>query len=160
AARARVKRLPKGTTQFSPFRTSTYARVTATRIGSKILSSYGMANLGGHTLRKRVRQHWLLKAGRNAERCAMRATVRGITITRLPPHTGAEVLGIDLRQPLTPMVRERLNRALVEHSVLVIRGQRLLPSEFLAAMQNFGEIFPQHNPRFAVPECPLVHYIS
>ena len=27
-------------------------------------------------------------------------------------------------------------------------------------MRNFGDIFPQHNPRFAVPECPLIHYIS
>jgi taurine dioxygenase len=57
-------------------------------------------------------------------------------------------------------LRERLYQALVEHSVLVVRDQRLDAPQFLAAMQNFGEIFPQHNSRFAVPECPLVHYIS
>src|SRR6185295_11061345 len=45
-------------------------------------------------------------------------------------------------------------------SVLVIRDQKLNAHEFLAAMQNFGEIFPQHNSRFAVPECPQIHYIS
>jgi taurine dioxygenase len=90
----------------------------------------------------------------------MGGTVREVAIAKLSPHTGAEVVGIDLRQPLSPAVRERLNHAFVEHSVLVIRDQSLEPSEFLAAMENFGEVFPQHNPRFAVPECPLVHYIS
>ena len=69
-------------------------------------------------------------------------------------------MGVDLTRPLQPELRERLTRAFVEHSVLVIRDQRLDAPQFLAAMQNFGEIFPQHNPRFAVPECPLVHYIS
>jgi taurine dioxygenase len=83
-----------------------------------------------------------------------------LAISKLSPHTGAEVLGADLTQPLQPPLRERFTRAFVEHSVLVIRDQRLDPSQFLRAMQNFGEIFPQHNTRFAVPACPLVHYIS
>jgi len=82
------------------------------------------------------------------------------TIAKLSSHTGAEVRGVDLSQPLQPSVRERLSRAFVEHSVLVIRNQRLDARQFLAAMRNFGEVFPQHNTRFAVPECPLVHYIS
>ena len=83
-----------------------------------------------------------------------------LTVSRLSPHTGAEVLGVDLARPLQAATRERLNRAFVEHSVLVMRNQKLDAPQFLAAMQNFGEIFPQHNPRFSVPECPLVHYIS
>jgi taurine dioxygenase len=90
----------------------------------------------------------------------MGGAVKEVTITKLSPHTGAEVFGVDLVRPLQPAVRERLTRAFVEHSVLVIRDQKLDAPQFLAAMQNFGEIFPQHNPRFAVPECPLVHYIS
>jgi taurine dioxygenase len=44
--------------------------------------------------------------------------------------------------------------------VIVIRDQKLSAPQFLAAMKLFGEIFPQHNPRFAVPECPQIHYIS
>jgi taurine dioxygenase len=43
---------------------------------------------------------------------------------------------------------------------LVIRDQKLSAPEFLQAMQLFGDIFPQHNPRFQVPECPMIHYIS
>jgi taurine dioxygenase len=87
-------------------------------------------------------------------------TASSVTITRLSPHTGAEVRGADLTQPLPSSLRELLSRAFIAHSVLVIRDQRLDAPQFLAAMQNFGEIFPQHNPRFAVHECPLVHYIS
>ena len=83
-----------------------------------------------------------------------------VTITKLSSHTGAEVQGIDLRRPLQPAERERLYRAFVARSVLVIRGQRLDALQFLAAMQNFGEVFAQHNSRFAVPECPQIHYIS
>jgi taurine dioxygenase len=83
-----------------------------------------------------------------------------VTITKLSPHTGAEVRGADLTQQLHSSLRERLSRAFITHSVLVIRDQRLDAQQFLAAMRNFGEIFPQHNPRFAVRECPLVHYIS
>jgi taurine dioxygenase len=82
------------------------------------------------------------------------------TITPLSPHTGAEVRGLDLRQAIDAAARARLAAAFVAHSVLVFRDQHLSPQQMLAAAQLFGEVFPQHNPRFALPECPLVHYIS
>jgi taurine dioxygenase len=70
------------------------------------------------------------------------------------------VRGIDLRTPLDSATCAALNRAFVEHSVLVIRDQRLAPAELLAAVRQFGEVFPQHNTKFALPGCPLIHYIS
>jgi taurine dioxygenase len=82
------------------------------------------------------------------------------TITKLSPHTGAEVRGVDLREPVDAATRARLNRAFVEHSVLVIRDQKLTPAQLLAAVELFGEVFPQHNTKFALPECPMIHYIS
>jgi taurine dioxygenase len=81
-------------------------------------------------------------------------------ITPLSPHTGAEVRGIDLRRPIDDATRTALNRAFVTHSVLAIRDQKLTPQQMLDAAAVFGEVFPQHNSRFALPECPLVHYIS
>ena len=81
-------------------------------------------------------------------------------ITPLSSHTGAEVRGVDLTQPLDAALRERLNHAFVEHSVLVFRDQHLSPQQLLDAVQSFGEVFPQHNTRFALPECPQIHYIS
>jgi taurine dioxygenase len=81
-------------------------------------------------------------------------------ITPLSEHTGVEVRGIDLTQPVGEAARERLNRAFVDHSVLVFRDQHLTPHQLLAAAGLFGEVFRQHNSRFALPDCPLVHYIS
>jgi taurine dioxygenase len=78
----------------------------------------------------------------------------------LSEHTGAEVHGVDLRTPLDTTTRTALNHVFIEHSVLVFRDQRLSPAELLAAVRQFGEVFPQHNTKFALPECPLIHYIS
>ncbi len=82
------------------------------------------------------------------------------SIKPLSPHTGAEIRGLDLRRPVDAATRAGFNRAFEDHAVLVIRDQRLSAPEFLQAMQIFGEIFPQHNSRFQVPECPAIHYIS
>jgi taurine dioxygenase len=90
----------------------------------------------------------------------MDPAVQDYAITPFSLHTGAEVRGIDLRRPIYNAIRERLNRAFIDHSVLVIRDQKLSAPEFLEAMQLFGDIFPQHNSRFLVPECPMIHYIS
>jgi taurine dioxygenase len=90
----------------------------------------------------------------------MDQAARDCAITLLSSHTGAEVRGIDLRKPIDNAISARLNRIFVDHSVMVIRDQRLSAPEFLQAMQLFGDIFPQHNPRFQVPECPMIHYIS
>jgi taurine dioxygenase len=84
----------------------------------------------------------------------------GYTITPLSEHTGAEVRGIDLSEPVDEAARKDLNGAFIDRSVLVFREQHLSPHQLVAAVGLFGEIFPQHNSRFALPECPLVHYIS
>jgi taurine dioxygenase len=82
------------------------------------------------------------------------------TITHLANHTGAEVRGIDLTPPLAEETRDRLNQTFSERGVLVIRGQTLSPHQMLGAVRLFGDVFPQHNTRFALPVCPEIHYIS
>ena len=59
----------------------------------------------------------------------MTTTTLDYTINKLSSHTGAEVHGIDLRQPLNTATRARLNRAFVDHSVLVFRDQQLSPPQ-------------------------------
>ena len=80
-------------------------------------------------------------------------------ITPLSSHTGAEVTGVDLSLSADAELRERLNRAFVEHSVLVFRDQHLSPRQLLDAVQLFGEVFPQHNTRFALPEWPVNRHV-
>ncbi len=81
-------------------------------------------------------------------------------IEPMTDHTGAEVLGVDLSHPVTDDVRRALNEAFVAHRVLAIRRQSLPPAQVLQAVSLFGDVFPQHNTRFALPECPQIHYLS
>jgi taurine dioxygenase len=81
-------------------------------------------------------------------------------IAPLSAHTGAEVRGVDLRQAVPEAVKAALNRAFIEHSVLVIRDQCLAPKQVLATVSLFGTVFQQHNTRFALPDCPQIHYLS
>ncbi len=83
-----------------------------------------------------------------------------VTFTNLTDHTGVEVSGIDLSAPVDAETRARLNQSFVDGGVLVIRGQTLSPNQLLAAVRLFGDVFPQHNTRFALPECPEIHFIS
>ena len=81
-------------------------------------------------------------------------------ITSLSEHTGAEVRGIDLTRPVAPEAAAALNDAFVKHSVLVVRGQSLSPQRLLDAVALLGQVFRQHNTKFAIPECPQIHYLS
>jgi taurine dioxygenase len=81
-------------------------------------------------------------------------------IRLLTDRTGAEVVGIDLTKPVRDDDKAALNRAFVQHSVLVMRDQSLTPPQVLAAVELFGQIFHQHNTKFALPDCPQIHYIS
>lgn len=79
---------------------------------------------------------------------------------KLTDHTGIEVTGIDLAGPQGAETIATLNQAFIGHSVLVIRDQHLTPPQVLDAVQLFGAVFPQHNTKFALPQCPQIHYIS
>jgi taurine dioxygenase len=81
-------------------------------------------------------------------------------ITPMTRHTGAEIQGLDLSRAVPDSTRTMLNQAFLQHSVLVIRDQRLTPPQMLSAVELFGSVFRQHNSRFALPEFPLIHYIS
>jgi len=73
---------------------------------------------------------------------------------------GAEVTGVDFSKPVEKDLVKILNQAFVEHSVLVIRNQKLTPQQMVVAVGYFGSIFEQQNKRFSIPECPEIHYIS
>jgi taurine dioxygenase len=89
------------------------------------------------------------------------ATASRIQVNPLSAHTGAEVRGLNLLDAFDdPAAKAVLNKAFTDHCVLAIRDQDLTALQFYQAGQIFGDIFPQHNSRFSVPECPLIHYIS
>jgi taurine dioxygenase len=83
-----------------------------------------------------------------------------VQIEPMTDHTGAEVHGVKLSQQVTADVRRALNEAFLSHHVLAIRDQTLAPAQLLQAVSLFGEVFHQHNTRFALSECPQIHYLS
>jgi taurine dioxygenase len=82
------------------------------------------------------------------------------TITPLTQHTGAEVRGIDLREPIDEATHAALNHAFVNHHVLVIREQDLSPEQFKRAAQVFGALQPHDKKQHHVPGHPDVYYVS
>src|SRR5215210_6654466 len=81
-------------------------------------------------------------------------------ITKIKEHIGAEVAGIDLREPIDEATRKRLNDAAAEHVALVIRGQKFDAAQYQAAAQLFGELMEDQNRRYLVDGLPLVSVLS
>lgn len=69
---------------------------------------------------------------------------------------GAEISGVDLRQPVSAELRERLNALFSEHAVLVFRGQPMTPPEFMRAAGIFGSLMDQQIKQFVLPDHPMV----
>lgn len=53
---------------------------------------------------------------------------------------GAEIRGADLTRPLTPALREEINRALLEWKVVFFRGAGLAPEQQAAFARHWGEL--------------------
>jgi taurine dioxygenase len=82
------------------------------------------------------------------------------TIAPLTGHTGAEVTGLDFTRPVDDETRAELNKAFVEHHVLVMRGQHFEPDDFIAAVQLFGELQAHDKKEHHVPGHLDVSYVS
>ncbi|MBS0550512.1 MAG: TauD/TfdA family dioxygenase, partial [Proteobacteria bacterium] len=50
-----------------------------------------------------------------------------ITVKPLGFAAGAEVTGVDLSKPLTELQQKQINKAWLEHIVLIFPGQELTP---------------------------------
>jgi len=51
---------------------------------------------------------------------------------------GAEVFGIDFRNPVLDSELQTLKSELAEHLVLVVRNQNLTPDQLVASVRMFG----------------------
>jgi taurine dioxygenase len=74
---------------------------------------------------------------------------------------GAEVLGLDLAQPLSASSFARLHRAHLDHPVLVFRGQQhLTPAQHAAFSRRWGPLQTHVLRKFALPAHPEVLVVS
>jgi taurine dioxygenase len=63
-----------------------------------------------------------------------------ISVEPLSGALGAEIAGVDLRDPFDDATLKEVNRAFLDHYVLFFRDQHLQPSEYLALGRQFGEL--------------------
>jgi alpha-ketoglutarate-dependent taurine dioxygenase len=64
-----------------------------------------------------------------------------LTVSKLNPTIGAEVAGVDLRQSLSPELRDELKALLLAHKVLFFRDQEITRDQQIAFALNFGELY-------------------
>ncbi|WP_457423161.1 TauD/TfdA dioxygenase family protein [Roseateles sp. P5_E7] len=74
------------------------------------------------------------------EEPAQLARSQHIEIRPLPGSFAAEVVGLDLRQPLAEEDFRRIHRAHLDHHVLVFRDQRISPEQQVAFSRRFGPL--------------------
>jgi taurine dioxygenase len=80
--------------------------------------------------------------------------VSDLEIRPLTPTVGAEIFGVDLREPLAQETIESIEHALVSHHVIFFREQDITPEQQIAFARQFGEIsIPPFAPKYGdVPE--------
>ena len=82
-----------------------------------------------------------------------------LTVTKLNPSLGAEVSGVDLHGPVDAETKAALSTILSEHLVLVMRGQRFTPPEYLAVAGAFGPLMRQHYSQHNMKDHPDIGVI-
>jgi len=87
-------------------------------------------------------------------------SAQAMKITKVKEHIGAIVTGIDLRKPVDAATRKRLNDAVVDNVVLVIRGQDFTAAQYQAAAEMFGELMEDQNRRYLVDGFPMISVLS
>src|SRR5579863_4299291 len=61
-------------------------------------------------------------------------------VERLGVKLGAEISGVDLREPLPPATLRAFEAALIEHKVIMLRDQDLTTAQHVALSRQFGEL--------------------
>jgi taurine dioxygenase len=82
-------------------------------------------------------------------------------ITSIGETIGAEVTGIDLKQPVDAETVGTLKDALTRHIALAFRDQKFTPPDYAKAVEIFGEpMQSQYAAEFAIDESPMVTTVS
>ncbi len=90
------------------------------------------------------------------------ATNTKITVIPSGAALAADVVGIDLSQPISAEIYAQIRQAWNEHLVLRFRGQKLSDPQFLAFARLFGELdkAPTHAGKDVIDHCPEISVMS
>jgi taurine dioxygenase len=77
----------------------------------------------------------------NAQRLTALVTERaGITVRRVGVNLGAEISGVDLRQPLPDAQFDAIEAALVEHELIIFRDQDITSDQLMSFGRRFNPL--------------------
>ena len=85
-----------------------------------------------------------------------------LAIRPLTPTVGAEIEGVDLRQPLSHGEVDAIEEALLAHGVVFFRGQDITPAQQLAFARQMGPVsVPPFAPKYGTdPELVVLDQVS
>ena len=88
-------------------------------------------------------------------------TMTQLDIRPMSGHTGAEILGVDLSQPLAPEVVAEIRATLLQWKVVFFRDQDITQEQHIAFGRLFGEVTPAHPTLPAMfPEHPEIRLLD
>ncbi len=82
-----------------------------------------------------------------------------INVKPLQPHIGAQISGIDLREPLSNSARDEIKQAILKYKVVFFRDQDLSADQHAAFAERFGPLYTHPNTT-RDPKISAVHQIS
>jgi len=88
------------------------------------------------------------------------ATLQDFEIRPFDAALGAEVIGLDLNQPLSTTDFQRLHRAHLDHHVVVFRDQRITPAQQIDFSRRFGPLQIHVLHQFQLPGHPEILIVS
>src|SRR5437763_15711850 len=63
-----------------------------------------------------------------------------VTVSPFPAGCGAEIRGVNIREPLSTADRDRIREAWLDHLVLRFRGVPMSDAQHMAFTRQFGEL--------------------
>ncbi|MBH67005.1 MAG: hypothetical protein CMM58_01500 [Rhodospirillaceae bacterium] len=81
-------------------------------------------------------------------------------ISKIKDKIGAEITDVNLCEAVSENIQNQLYNALVDHVVLVVRGQNFSAKQFVRAVALFGELMEDQNRRYLADGVPLVSVLS
>jgi len=73
---------------------------------------------------------------------------RGMGVRSLSPALGAEIIGVDLREPLDDATFEQILAAWHQHLVILLRDQQLIEADQVRFAERFGPPAKIHTKQF------------
>lgn len=84
----------------------------------------------------------------------------GIQILPLSDVMAAEVIGVDLSEPLDPATQAAIHEAFLRHQLLVFRDQKLTKEQQVAFTEQFGTLERHTLRNRGASDSPFVHIVS